>query len=84
MKVVWYADHPTQVFDLGADPRELEDVAPARPDVIAATRAELERYAQEAAPPRPVSDQLEYDPRFVDRLRALGYVTGDADAPRSP
>ena len=43
------AEHPPLLFDLGADPGEDEDLAAARPDVLAAMDAELRKVVNYTA-----------------------------------
>jgi choline-sulfatase len=42
-KYVWCADDPEQLFDLAADPAELENLAPSEPGLCAELRGEVER-----------------------------------------
>jgi choline-sulfatase len=42
-KYVWCADDPEQLFDLAADPAELENLAPSEPGLCAELRTEVER-----------------------------------------
>lgn len=74
-KLMWYAEYPTQLYNLEYDPSEEHDLAEERPEIVAELMGALERTAEAAAPvarsPRP-SEPL--DPDLLERLRELGYV----------
>lgn len=60
-----------QLFDLRADPRERQDLAGTRPDLVAEARARMRRaLARGAARPFAAPAASE----SLERLRALGYV----------
>jgi arylsulfatase A-like enzyme len=62
-----------ELFDLERDPRETEDLAPRRPDVVASLARELEgRLA--ALGPRVLAPVVSVDAELRRKLRALGYV----------
>jgi choline-sulfatase len=42
-KYIWCADDPEQLYDVEADPHELDDLAPSEPALCAELRAEVER-----------------------------------------
>jgi arylsulfatase A-like enzyme/tetratricopeptide (TPR) repeat protein len=64
-----------ELYDLATDPGETRNIAPERPQAVAATDAWLrERAGGEALPPSAV------DPATRERLAALGYVGGAAPA----
>jgi choline-sulfatase len=42
-KYIWCADDPEQLFDVEADPHELDDLADGEPELCAGLRAEVER-----------------------------------------
>jgi arylsulfatase A-like enzyme len=82
-KLIWYANYPPQLYDLGTDPGEREDLAARDPSRVTAMLAELERstsrspgVADGGKPGAPAPDVLE-------RLRALGYV-GDGAGSETP
>ena len=62
-----------ELYDLTADPRELDDVANAKPERVAELRALLEAWmgsdAQDAG-----AVQQELSPEAEQQLRALGYI----------
>jgi arylsulfatase A-like enzyme len=72
-------DVQPQLFDLSADPGELQDLAAARPDVVRSLEARLNDLVANAtahvAPPMSLSSQMRA------QLTALGYADG-ATTPR--
>lgn len=66
-----------ELYDLRADPRELQNLAAARPTEVQRFEAELDRFLGKAetrdAHRRP-------SPEEEERLRSLGYVSGSAAA----
>jgi hypothetical protein len=77
-KLLWYADHPSRLFDLRVDPHERIDIAATSPRVV----AELERALPPRYRPRETlaRPHVGPNPRFLDELRALGYL-GESEAP---
>ena len=66
-----------ELFDLAADPKELRNLAAARPDQAATMRAALAAFLQRNSPPggsrmSPVDDETRA------RLQALGYLAAGA------
>ena len=61
-----------ELYHLPSDPDELDDVASARPDELAAIRARLEAW--KAAHPLRVEDEGRIHPELLEQLRTLGYV----------
>jgi arylsulfatase A-like enzyme len=65
-----------ELYDRRADPLDQHDLAAAHPEVVAALRAELERWRADAArlalPKADAAGPLA--PEEAERLRALGYV----------
>lgn len=63
------------LFDLDADPHELQNLVAARPELAAELRARLEETVAEAAARRPATTTLPIEvPADVrEQLRALGY-----------
>jgi arylsulfatase A-like enzyme len=59
------------LFDLHADPGELTDVAPRRPEIVTRLREQLDRFQQG---PAPAGDAVNLTPEQIERLRSLGYV----------
>jgi arylsulfatase A-like enzyme len=74
-KLVWYAEHPPQLFDLAADPGEERDLARTRPEAVAALQKEVERIATMTSA-RPTVSHMQLEPAQVEQLRALGYLGG--------
>jgi len=69
-----------ELFDLGRDPHELENLADAHPEVVERLRSELSALIEAA--PAPVSGARQaIDPDTAAQLEALGYL---ATAPSRP
>lgn len=66
-----------ELFDLAADPRELRDLAAARPDQAAAMRAALVAFLKKHSPPGG-SRMSPVDAETRARLQALGYLAAGA------
>jgi len=65
-----------ELYDLAADPRETRDLAAERPDAVERLRQALRGASgRERAP-----SLARLDPASAERLRALGYVSGEAAA----
>ncbi|MBN1953994.1 MAG: sulfatase [Anaerolineae bacterium] len=76
-KLIWdRLDDSQQLYDLQADPGELQDVASQHPDVVAALQAELQAVLDRAVAPERISEALDESDRtqVEERLRALGYL----------
>jgi len=77
LKLVWYADGTTALYDLDDDPGESHDHAPEQPAVVRelleALRAELATARAEERTPGWTPP-----PELLERLRALGYVAAPA------
>lgn len=74
------------LFDLAADPAELQDLASSRPDVVESLRARWEGF-RKARAGRAVPTELRHDPAFVELLRRTGYdftaTVPDAPTPKT-
>jgi tetratricopeptide (TPR) repeat protein len=69
-----------ELFDLEHDPRELENLASAHPEIVERLRSELSTLIEEA--PEPISGARKaIDPETAAQLEALGYL---ATAPSRP
>jgi len=60
-----------ELYDLAADPGELEDLAAARPELVARLQADLEPYLQQ---PGPAGAGDAPSPELLEKLRELGYA----------
>ena len=73
--LAWARGGPEQLYDVTSDPRERNDVAASRPDLLGRMRTaadrELALQREHAATTRPLS-AMPAD--TADALRALGYV----------
>jgi arylsulfatase A-like enzyme len=65
----WFAG---RLFDLRTDPRELTDLAMAKPEVAAQLEARLRKLVGERQV--PVAEAIEPDEETLEQLRALGYL----------
>jgi arylsulfatase A-like enzyme len=63
-------EQTTELFDLDTDPRELDNLAARKPDVVRELRAQIDAW-QGAAIGRAPGREL--DPSDLEALRALGY-----------
>ncbi|MCU0303448.1 MAG: sulfatase-like hydrolase/transferase [Thermoanaerobaculales bacterium] len=63
--------HP-ELFDLGADPGETVNLAPARPELVSGLHAELDRWQGQRRADLEATG-FELDPGVAEALRALGY-----------
>lgn len=61
------------LFDLSADPGELEDVASSFHDIVVRLRARVDTYLEEESPWEGGAPQIELDEMHLRQLRALGY-----------
>ena len=62
-----------ELYDVVADPGELENLASVHPEVVDRLRGRLESMLAEAPPP-PEDSQAEIDAMTASQLMALGYV----------
>jgi arylsulfatase A-like enzyme len=80
--------HPSALYDLDADPGERTDLLanePRPPAIEAAARELREALDAIAARPRaPAPASTPIDPALAERLRALGYLSGEADERPQP
>lgn len=69
-----------ELYHLGDDPREMTNLAQAKPHIVAELFAELRRFLA-ANEVRSVGDSLQQiDSATMERLAALGYLQGDLEA----
>ncbi|QDU66048.1 sulfatase [Engelhardtia mirabilis] len=71
MKLIHSEDGTVALFDLVADPRERADLAEAKPALVEALSAELERLSSGQ---RTAGAPVELDSDVVEELEALGYL----------
>ncbi len=69
-----------ELYDLEADPRELEDRSDAHPEVVERLRAELSTLI-EAAPQKVSGARIAIDPATAAQLEALGYTAAASAQP---
>ena len=73
-KLIWKADVSAELFDIEADPGELIDLTPIRPELRNRFLGELRSWSL-GIEPRVVPQAFESrDRESLERLRALGYV----------
>jgi hypothetical protein len=73
-KLIWIAEVSAELFDLGADPGELNDVSPDRIGLRNQLLGELRSWSLGIEPrvtPRAFESR---DDESLERLRALGYL----------
>jgi len=78
-KLRWYEKYPTQLFDLSTDPYEEHDLAGEMPDLVAELSKQLDTIVTQTTPSGS-SQTRDLEPAEIERLRALGYLGGDAVA----
>jgi arylsulfatase A-like enzyme len=76
LKYVWGDDGRRQLYDLARDPRELRDLAPARPREVERLTGALDAWLGALPVDRMRAGEapVEIDPETRDRLRGLGYA----------
>jgi arylsulfatase A-like enzyme len=76
LKYVWGDDGRRQLYDLARDPRELRDLAPARPREVERLARALDAWlgALPVDRMRAGGAPVEIDPETRERLRGLGYA----------
>ena len=68
-----------ELYDVERDPLELVDLHDALPDTAARLSEAFDRFLESVAPSDGSERRLLIDEETEQRLRALGYVTGDDD-----
>ncbi len=76
-KLIWYARYPSQLFDLSTDRREERDLAASMPETATELMADLDGIVRVGARTTRVP-KLNLDAAQIERLRALGYLGGEA------
>jgi arylsulfatase A-like enzyme len=64
--------YDTRLFDLRRDPREADDLASRRPDVVRLLRERRKQMLE--ARPQPLRRDARPDEELLERLRSLGYL----------
>jgi arylsulfatase A-like enzyme/tetratricopeptide (TPR) repeat protein len=76
-----YIDAPRpELYDLGRDAAEQENVLPKSPDVARRMKAELDRLMAETSRDAPAPQAADLDKETMERLSALGYVGAPVSA----
>jgi choline-sulfatase len=65
-----------ELYDIEADPRELQNVAAEQPEIVLRLRNRLEELLQNA-PAKPSDSTTTIDPETQAQLQALGYVSNE-------
>jgi uncharacterized sulfatase len=78
-KLITVGDQPDEMFDVIADPGELENLLEREPERAQALNERLQQLVAEAESRRPANWEahqlhLEEDEKLMERLRGLGYV----------
>ncbi|HVH07939.1 MAG TPA: hypothetical protein VNE71_18245, partial [Myxococcota bacterium] len=68
-----------ELFDLGADPKELRDLAKDQPEKLAELRAVLEKELADDRAAQAAAAEVPVDAMRLEQLRALGYVVKPGD-----
>lgn len=71
-----------ELYDMTADPREKNNLASSRPELVAGYKARLETLRQQVTRAGAGAETVAPDPETEAKLRSLGYVSGGA--PPSP
>ncbi|MDE0884869.1 MAG: sulfatase [Myxococcota bacterium] len=73
-KLIRSSRGPTELFDLEADPEELDNLKTSRPDLRVLLEARLDELHGERPPLYPEPGNLELRKETEDSLRAMGYI----------
>ncbi len=78
-KLITVGGEPDELFDVVADPGERDNLAPAKPELVAQLMGLLGRFVAEARARRPATWHEEHldptaDAELAERLRGLGYI----------
>ncbi|MGD8815578.1 MAG: sulfatase [Acidobacteriota bacterium] len=82
--IVDVVDGGTRLFDLSADPDEKQDLAAERPDKLRELLGVLSAEMSEARRGDAETRDAELDDDAVERLRALGYLSGGSEEVDAP
>ena len=70
-----------ELYDLGKDPGEQNNVADVHPEVVQQLEREVETFRADHGQAASVEEPVDVDPEVLAQLRALGYVGDVDDAP---
>jgi arylsulfatase A-like enzyme len=74
-KLIWYENHPSELYDLSWDPNERSDQASFRPELVAEFEQELAEIRRRFEPEgTPASPAPALPPAAVEALRHMGYI----------
>jgi arylsulfatase A-like enzyme len=73
-KYIWRSDGQHELYDLAADPGELENLMGSAPDVAQELDVQLRNWQQSLAAYNVETIETEYDEEISDRLHQLGYI----------
>ena len=68
-----------ELYDLGADPRELNDLVDAEPEIAERLQRQLSRFLRDNAA-KDLDAAVDMDEETRNKLMALGYLTGSGDS----
>ena len=74
LKYVWSSQGNHALYDLATDPLELDNLAPARSEVVQAMDEQLDAYLAALPAPGESGPELEVDPEVSAALHNLGYM----------
>lgn len=74
-RLLWFADHPAELYDLRWDPAERSNLVDVQPEIAAELTREVERFIAAGNLPDPSGvDPSMLAPELVRALRELGYL----------
>jgi len=73
-KFAWSSHGHHQLFELGADPTEAENLLAREPERAARMEAALTKYIEGLPEPGELGDVGEVDPETLELLKGLGYI----------
>lgn len=74
-KLAMVGEQVEHLFDVSADPQEIQDIAPEHPEVVTALQATMSHFVQQTAANRSdQTSQSTISDEVMANLRALGYV----------
>lgn len=73
-KLIWQEGGPVELYDLSADPNELDDLSEREVELRTRLEGQLEVWMKEMGNPGAVKPFESQDTQSIDELRALGYI----------